>query len=380
MKRLVSIVIVPAVAMFTALAGTPALAQATGEALSIHGFGGWAAGYTSNDNDFNDIASHDVAVDNLYFTLNLLARPAQSVTIHAQPTWSSDIRGRELSLDLAYVEWALSPDFKLRAGKIRNPLGIYTEIFKVGTLRPFYLLPNAMYRNGPESYVGGGLNRLQKLGSWELEAEILGGQMDFEPGFTDLRVATNPQTGAPIFASVHSQRQGRDLIGGGLLLRPPVQGLEISLASYGTEIWAGPVGAPLADVSDERTTVLTGGVEYVTDSISLRTEAMGAWGNLDFQTGYVELAYMVTEHWQVAAQYDMLRRKDPPAIVKSLGDHSAIGVALNFWVNPKLVWKADYYHVTDNYLARPEDAVNLALAGELAKSTDVVILGLHFAF
>jgi len=36
--------------------------------------------------------------------------------------------------------------------------------------------------------------------------------------------------------------------------------------------------------------------------------------------------------------------------------------------------------VTDNYLARPEDAVNKALAGELARNTDVLILGVNFAF
>lgn len=348
------------------------------EAVSIHGFGGWAAGYTSNDNDFNDVASKELAVENYYFTLNVFARPFKNATIHAQPTWESNLLGKEAKLDLVYLEWTFAPETRVRAGKIRNPLGVYTDIFKVGTLRPFYLLPNAMYRNGPESYAGVGLNRVQKLGSWELECDLVGGAMDFAPTVTDLMVGMNPGTGRPIFASVNSQREGRDLIGGGLIVRP-VKGLEVSLAGYGTDIWAGPLGA-VTDVSTKRTNALTGGLEYTTTNLSLRAEALGVWGDIDFKTGYVELAYMVTDHWQVAAQYDLQRRNDPPAIQKQLADHSAIGAAVNYWINSNVVWKANYYHVTDNYLARPGDAVNKALAGQLDRSTDVVLLGLHFSF
>jgi hypothetical protein len=379
MRGCSSITTTLAACLLATLAGTLSHAQID-ERLSIHGFGGWAAGYTSNDNDFNDVASNDLALDNYYFTLNLLARPFDSVAVHAQPTWESNLRGREAHLDLVYVEWSFATDVSLRAGKIRNPLGIYTEIFKVGTLRPFYLLPNASYRHGPESYTGLGLNHLQKVGDWELELDVLGGKMDFLPNVTDLMVGMNPETNRPIFASVVSQREGRKLIGGGILVRPPIEGLEISLAGYNTDIYAGPMGQPVTDVGEERTTAINVGLEYMTNRLWLRAEGLDARGDIDFQTGFVELAYKLTDNWQVAAQYDVLRRKDPPAIVKALSDHSAFGFALNYWVNSSVVWKANYYRVTDNYLARPEDAVNRALAGELARDTDVFVLGVHFAF
>jgi hypothetical protein len=376
----VSAAIVATLAVVSFMLGAGPCPAEESEAVSIHGFGGWAAGYTSNDNDFNDTASNDLAVENYYFTLNVFARPFEKATIHAQPTWESNLLGKEAKLDLVYLEWTFLPETRVRAGKIRNPLGIYTEIFKVGTLRPFYLLPNAMYRNGPESYTGVGLNRVQKLGTWELEFDLVGGQMDFMPMVTDMKVGMNPKTGQPIFASVNSQREGRDLFGGGLLVRPPVQGLEVSIAGYGTEIWAGPLEGPVTDVSTKRTNALTGGLEYTTTKLSLRAEGLGVWGDMAFKTGYVEAAYMLTDHWQVAAQYDVQRRNDPPAIQKQLADHSAIGAALNYWINSNVVWKANYYHVTDNYLARPEDAVNKALAGQLERKTDVFVLGLHFSF
>jgi hypothetical protein len=151
--------------------------------LDIRGFGGWAVGHTNNDNIYPDspvpMAAKELQYDNAYFTLNLLAKPTDKISIHAQPTWQSSMRGRDVSLDLAYVELTVIKDLRLRAGKIRNPLGLYTDIYKVGTLRPFYLLPNSYYRLAPESYVGLGVNRVQHFGSWELELDLLGGQMDF---------------------------------------------------------------------------------------------------------------------------------------------------------------------------------------------------------
>src|SRR5512143_3646071 len=82
--------------------------------LDIRGFGGWAAAKTDNDNVYPDqpfpLAGKDLQLDNVYFTLNLLARPVERVKIHVQPTWQSSMRGRDLRLDLAYVEVSVVKD------------------------------------------------------------------------------------------------------------------------------------------------------------------------------------------------------------------------------------------------------------------------------
>ena len=360
----------------------------------MHGFGGWAAGKTNNDNIYPDsptpVAAKDLQLDNIYFTLNLLAHPAERVSIHAQPTWQSSLRGREIRLDLAYAEVMVVKDLLVRAGGTRNPLGLYTEIYKVGTLRPFYLLPNSYYRFAPESYLGVGLNRVQELGAnWELEVDALAGQMDFERVDSDMIVGVDPETGQPQFASVSVTTRGRDVFGGGLLLRMPVKGLELGISAYSMRLYGGLTGGPMERLTDAngatpRENAFAGSVEYVTDKVSLRAEAIFTNGIEKDQAAYVEAAYKVTPHWQLAGTYQYLNLKEPPPInpsLASLQKSGTWGAALNFWLNPQLVFKLDYYYVSDNRAARPAaDAINLALAGQLEKKTNVFVGGVNFSF
>ncbi len=352
--------------------------------LDIRGFGGWAAGHTNNDNIYPDsplpVASKDLEVDNVYFTLNLLAKPVDKIAIHAQPTWQSSMRGREIQLDLAYVELTLVKDLRLRAGKIRNPLGLYTDIYKVGTLRPFYLLPNAYYRLAPESYVGAGLNRVQRFGSWELELDALAGQMDFPPADADIMVGFDTATGTYQFASIPITAQGRKVLGGGLLVRPPVDGLKIGVSAYTMRLYGSAAGAPMTLLSEEREKAYAGSIEYLKDKVSLRSEVLLTRGYEVDDTGYVEAAYKITPHWQVAGTYEYLKFKKPSAPVETLDKHRAWGAGLNYWYNPHVVFKLDYYRVKYTRAARPADAVNRALAGTIQPDTDVVIGGIQFAF
>jgi hypothetical protein len=386
MKRPASFVVALAVPLFVALATSPAQAEEQ-PAVDIHGFGGWAAGNTSNDNLYPDvpfpIASHDTEVDNYYFTLNLVARPTDKVLIHAQPTWQSSMQGKRMQLDLAYVELTVAKDLRVRVGQIRNPLGLYTAIAKVGTLRPFYLLPNVYYRLAPEGYAGLGLNRVQRLGSWELELDLLGGQMNFEPTETDLMVGFNPVAKKPVYASLSTVIRGRDVVGGGALLRLPVKGLQFGVSAYSMKLYGGVAGGALTRLADDRQKAYAGSLEYLTDKISLRSEVLSLHGYEVSDAWYAEAAYHLTSHWQVAGMYEYLKVKEPPALTpstESLKEHHAVGFGLNYWYSPKLVWKLDYYRASGNRVARPGDAVNRALAGTIEKETDVLIVGAHFSF
>ncbi len=387
MRRLTVFVVALAAPLLIASAASRTYAQDQ-PTLNIHGFGGWAAGYTSNDNLFPDspvpIASKEVEVDNSYFTLNLLARPIERVTILAQPTWQSTMRGREARLDLAYVELTLVKDLRLRAGKIKNPLGIYTAIYKVGTLRPFYLLPNSFYRVVPESYSGVGLNRVQTLGgSWELELDAMTGQFDFEPSDSDMIVGFDTKTMQYQFASIPVTSQGRDVFGGGFLVRPPVKGLQLGAAAYSMKLWASAMGSDFEKVSNDRQKAYTASFEYLSDKVSLRSEILSLRGYEKSDAWYAEAAYYLTNHWQVAATYDGLKVKvpEPPfPAAAPLKEHHSFGFGLNYWVSPKLAWKLDYYRVSKNRIARPSNAISHVLDGTLKEDTDVVIGGVHFSF
>ncbi len=72
-----------------------------------------------------------------------------------------------------------SQKLKLRAGKVKQPFGISAEVFDVGTRRPFFELPQAVY--GPiglvgESYKGIGFTgSFDVQGGWGLAYDLYGG-------------------------------------------------------------------------------------------------------------------------------------------------------------------------------------------------------------
>jgi hypothetical protein len=355
-------------------------AQTTGPGVTLHGFGGWAAGYSDNENQFAKIADKELAFSNYYFALNTIAQPTEALALHTQVHWHQDLWGAEAHVDHAFVNWSPERGLTLRAGKIKNPLGIYTDIFDVGTLRPFYLLPQGLYADVPEGYVGVGTNLQQKLGRWEVVADLIGGQMEFQESREDLMVGVHPLTGLPVWATLGVHSEGRDFIGGGFFVRPPIDGLELGASAYSINVWTGVGGGEPQRSGTKRTNVVAGTGEFLRDKIILRAEGMRVTGDSEIDAFFAEGAYKLTDHWQVALSFDWRERTKPPMPVSDLGDHRSIGLALNYWIHPTVVAKLNYYNVTGNRLARPSDAVNVALAGKLDNKTQVVIFGTQFAF
>jgi hypothetical protein len=161
-----------ALAVAALLSCAEAQAQSSNERYSLRGFGGWALGRTDNDNTYGYVAAGETEYANYNFALNLAAQPAEKVSVRAQAFWGEDLRGRNLDLDYVFAQYAQSPKLKLRVGKVLSPLGLYTETYNVGTLRPFYLLPQ--FYSGttgllPQAYLGAGLTGVLPLGEhWEL--------------------------------------------------------------------------------------------------------------------------------------------------------------------------------------------------------------------
>ena len=130
--------------------GLAASAMAQAERVQLHGFGSWAYGRTDG-NDY--LAGSDGGrYDDASFTLNLVAAPVDHLRIVGQPDWRDEPEGTHIKLDYAFAEWTFSDKLHLRAGKVKQPFGISTEVFAVGTLRPFTELPQAVY--GPAGLVG----------------------------------------------------------------------------------------------------------------------------------------------------------------------------------------------------------------------------------
>lgn len=375
-----------AVLLFTA--GGARAQQAVGGGVTIHGFGGWAAGYADNANNFAQIATKDLAVDNYSFALKVDAQPKETLTLLTQVEWEHNQWGEELKIDHLVAKWNFVAPLTLNAGKIKNPLGVYTDIFDVGTLRPFYLLPQGLYADVPEGYVGVGLNGRHKLGRWEVEADLIGGQMEFRETREEVPMVdpstgvpvVNPGTGMPVWASLAVDSQGRDFVGGGFVVRPPIEGLELGSSAYSINLWTSVLGSAWARSGEKRTNVVAATGELVRERLILRAEGMRVTGDSRINAFFVEGAYKLTDRWQAALSFDWRERMQPPPPVATLGDHRSVGLALNYWVHPTVVFKLNYYNITGNRLARPESAVDLALAGQLEKKTNVVVVGTQFSF
>ena len=71
---------------------------------------------------------------------------------------------QDVELDYAFAEWFVSDALKIRMGRVKHPFGLYGEIFDVGTLRPFYLLPQSIY--GPNGFTAKAYNGVGLTGNY----------------------------------------------------------------------------------------------------------------------------------------------------------------------------------------------------------------------
>ncbi len=353
---------------------------------SLQGFGGWAYGKTDNDNFFGYGTSPEGVWDNYSFALNVGARPMEKLSIRAQAFWGDDLRGQRTNLDYVFAEWAQSPSLKLRVGKVLVPFGLYSETYDVGTLRPFYLLPQ-FYAGTlglvPKAYLGGGVTGAPRLGeNWELQYDAFGGQIEFEPFFVDRVTGFDSATGLPVFTRTQEQIVGRDMIGGRLLLASPARGVDFG----GSVIRLGsvdvPEGSPLELGS---ATLYNLRAQYQTGPFAARGEFFKGTseGDVGIESLYAEASYRFLKKWQVAAQYEhseILLAEGDSSIPEALTRHESFGLALNFWVSPEFVLKLNGYAVDGSMLARPENPGLAAVLGTIEQKTRVLVLGAQFSF
>ena len=151
-----------------------------GDKLWIHRHGTWSCGKT--DGNTYTSGTNEGSFDNLEFSLSVAAEPAPRTSIHAQIFVEKSAEGPEASIDYAFAEYAFAPALRFRIGAVKQPFGIFTETFDVGTLYPFVDLAQGIY--GPagivaESFLGGGFTgRFEVGGSWQLQYDLYGGDME----------------------------------------------------------------------------------------------------------------------------------------------------------------------------------------------------------
>jgi hypothetical protein len=376
-----------------ALCAAPRAHAANVGGVEVHGFGGWATGYTGNGNRFGDTAADPVPFGSAYFSLNLSAAPTRTLSFNTQLFGVTALGEEGAEVDYAFLQWAPSSRFQLRAGKVKSPFGEYTEVYDVGTLRPFYLLPQALYV-GPglvsKSYMGGGATgNLALGGSWELSYDAVVGEMTFQDFEVEAPIGFDPVTRRPEFGALQLQPSSKWLAGARLHIATPVDGLAFGGSYMNFDLrTARDGGEAIANPETPRHDMLMAHVEYLTEAIWFRAEGFQVRGDGEngqkIDAAYAELAWRFAPAWQVGTSWERYDNATPSTVERAVDPatitHEAIGLALNYWPRRNVVLKLNYYHVDGVVYARPESVVGALQTGTFDSTTDAVVFGVQFSF
>jgi hypothetical protein len=363
----------PALALAALLAATPAGAATLADGLfTVSGYGGWALGKTTA-NDYLH-GSPVARWDNATFALDLIAQPEERLQVAAQVFFApraQAARPAPVELDWAFATWRFADTLAVRVGKVRQPFGIYGEIYDVGTLRPFLSLPQGVY--GPagfmgESYEGfGATGELPLTGGWSLGYDAYLGEMVTPVSLVVEEVANPTLLGARPGADEVQEPHGHHA-GGRLALHTPVEGLTFLVtAAAGSD--AHRVGGLSLDYATDQW-LLRGEGFYMQDGAALFAWAGYAEGARRF--GKVEVALRADASFTHPRGY----RGD-----SSVMRHRDLAAGASYWLSPQLVVRGAVHAVEGNRFAYPaSDFDQAVLAGTLQPRTLLVEVGAQFAF
>jgi hypothetical protein len=361
-----------AAAALLATAPARAIDLADGK-LFVDGSGGAAYGIT-NHNNIRGATMESVpggSFRNSDLNLNITARPETQITIAGQISFADTVDGPQTALDWAFAQYVFSDALKFRAGKIRMPFGLSAEVDAIGTLRPFYSLAASIYGSAgvvSSAFFGAGITGTFALGgSWELSYDAYGGEMQVALSEPFDRIG---QTLVPGSKFEPESTRVRNLFGGRLSLTTPIEGMLFRVSGYHGE---------LADFGAFNAELVS--LEYQTEKWLFRAEGLRSQERESSLGGYVEVAYHLDSHWQVAGRVDVLET-DAPGIPgsSSLLHHRGFEVGVNYWFSPQLVVKAALADVVGNRVAIPEHLDDALLAGNLGSRTRGFSLGTQFSF
>lgn len=353
-----------AVGLFCMTASAPAGAVDFGSKLSLHGYGNWS--YAKTDGNYYVNGNDEGTWDTMEFSLGVTAEPVESFTVHAQAFWEMAETGTESSMDFAFAEYALSPAFALRAGRVKQPFGIYTEIFDVGVLYPFNNLPQGVY--GPsgfvaEGYMGvGATGTLDITGNLHLQYDLYGGELE--------SALTTPWAEVEAATAVEEDEQStdvQDMVGGRVQVGTADGGYTLGVSAYTGTVDTKSAGE---ESGGDRHSAAGAHAEVMLAGLTLRAEyAYQSAETYAASAAYAEGSYRFTPHWLVALRYDWTKVDPDGDAEAELLESTDIGVALNYIVNPYFVVKVAYHAVdgnrftTANEESAPDEKTGLVTAG-----------------
>jgi len=357
--------------------------------VRVNGYGTWGYGRTDENHYLTGTEAGDFS--HTILSLGVNAKPHEKLAIVLQVKFANGDEGEEVHADYAFGEWAFTDGFKMRLGQVKLPFGLYTEIFHVGTLRPFLTLPQGIYGGTgivSEAFRGGSVTGAWYGSDWGIEYDGYGGQLAldvFDAHFSVLGAAetVDNKIEAEHDAALeeeeeHAAAEGghagevlNNLVGGRFNLVRPMSGLKFGVSAYSGK----------AELAEAQHVAWAASGEYLTGPWSIRSEygRHQEGSELRVDSVYFEGAYKITKAVQAAFRYDWSDTELPEidsSSAPSLLKHRDLGIGLNYWFQPEFVVKFAYHIVDGNRFAFPDDIEEHGLE----ERTNLFTFGASFSF
>lgn len=355
-------------ALCTVLSLTPVQAAELPGGLQIHGFASQAFILTSDNNFFgnsDDGGTFDFRELGLNASLRPLPRLQLSAQILSRRAGESD--NGDINLDYAFADYSFISNSTnlvgLRAGRIKNSLGLYNDTRDVAFTRPSILLPQSIY-----------FDRVRDFALSADSAELYGehrrrnGTLSFQLSAAQPRVSDDETELVFLNSDRPGELDGATSLLGRLMYDHAGGRLRLALTAYQVNIDYEPGAAPPADLSagSIRFEPLILSAQYNAERWSLtgeyaqRKSSFNGFGGIPDNsfTGesyYLQGTYRIGEKWEALLRYDVLyankddRDGEQFELASGRPAHNAFAkdltVGLGWNITPSFLLRAEYHNV-----------------------------------
>ncbi|WP_198264369.1 hypothetical protein [sulfur-oxidizing endosymbiont of Gigantopelta aegis] len=136
--------------IFTLFLSTLSLAYEVTDELTVHGFFTQNAIHTSDNNMYGQ-SENSVSTDFTEAGINAFYKPVKHISLSVQAMYRNvgEVENDSLDIDYAFVDFILGEhdqgQYGIRLGRIKNPLGLYSETRDVSFTTPSIILSQGIY-------------------------------------------------------------------------------------------------------------------------------------------------------------------------------------------------------------------------------------------
>lgn len=314
------------VAMVLAFQTSLATAAALGNDITINGFGHQSAIQTDT-NEFVVPGSSEGSFQDYVVGLTFSSEVNDRVSVRTQ------ILSTQTSfyVDWGFAEYRFNESVGFKFGKVKLPLGLYTEIADVKNLQPFSYLPTLIYNHGMTSYNGIGVYGMTDFNNgWGGEVELFGGGSEMKGG----------KHAEPV--------PMKNFVGGRVTLNTPLPGARLMFSAMRSDLEM-DMGMMTMEVESE--VFLVSG-EVIGDRFFVRSEAASFKNVEDNKSWYAEAGFLVHDNVQPVVRYIHQRKENTPSLtlaarnlIGQTDKQNEIGIGLNVFLTSAVVLKVEHHFV-----------------------------------